>query len=239
MRLPPLDWWRTVFVLIPTIAAYTIFCGTASFISTFVDRRGHLAHRWAQRWARLIVRTTGVRVERGGAALPAESESCIFVANHASIYDIPIVFSAVPRQLRIMAKVALGYVPFIGWHLLRGGHVLVNRANPGAAIFKRMQRMTGQNASLIFFPEGQRTRDGQVRPFKAGVFLLAIESGLPVVPLTIVGSRMVMPRGRLMVRPATVRVVVHDPIPTADLSRRDARALAERVRSIVASGLNG
>jgi 1-acyl-sn-glycerol-3-phosphate acyltransferase len=239
VRLPPLDWWRTVFYLIPTLAAFTIVCGTASLFSTFVDRTGHRAHRWAQRWARLIVETTGLRVELTGASLPAEHDSCIFVANHASFYDIPVVFTAVPRQLRIMAKAALRFVPFIGWHLLRGGHVLVNRAKPGAAILKRMQRMTGQNASLIFFPEGSRTRDGQVQEFKGGVFLLAIESRLPVVPLTVVGNHTVMPRGRLMVRPTPVRVVVHDAISTADLSRKDARALAERVQAIVASGLNG
>jgi 1-acyl-sn-glycerol-3-phosphate acyltransferase len=238
VKLPPLDWWRTVFFLIPTIALYTVFCGTASLASTFVDRTGHRAHRWAQRWARFIIGTTGVTVELTGAGLPPGDESCIFVANHSSFYDIPILFTAVPRQLRIMAKAALAYVPFIGWHLLRAGHVLVNRANPGAGILKRMQRMTGQNASLIFFPEGSRTRDGQVRAFKGGVFLLAIESRLPVVPLTVVGSRVVMPRGRLMVRRAPVRVVVHEPISMANLSRKDARELAARVQAIVASGLS-
>jgi 1-acyl-sn-glycerol-3-phosphate acyltransferase len=232
--VPPFHWWRTVFVLIPSIAIYTIVLGTASLIGGLVDGSGRFAHRCAQIWARLILVTSGVRIDRQGEPLPAEGQSCIFVANHSSIYDTPILFTSIPRQLRIMAKAALGYVPFIGWHLSRSGHVLVNRRNPGAGIFKRMQRMARSGASLIIFPEGSRTSDGSVKKFKGGIFLLAIENGLPVVPVSIVGSRVVMPKGRLMVCPATVTVKVHAPIPTNGLSREDARDLAERVRQVIA-----
>jgi 1-acyl-sn-glycerol-3-phosphate acyltransferase len=238
VTLPPLHWWRTVFVLIPLIALYTILLGTISLASGLVDRRGAWPHRCAQAWSWLILRTSGVRIDRRGAPPPADA-SCIYVANHSSIYDIPILFTAVPRQLRIMAKAALGHVPFIGWHLHRSGHLLVNRQNPGAGIFKRMQRMVGQGASLIVFPEGSRTRDGRVARFKGGVFLLAIEAGLPVVPVSVVGSRVVMPQGRLRVSPATVQVTIHEPIPTAGMSRDDARPLAERVRAIIAQVVEG
>lgn len=237
MRPPPFHWWRTVFFLIPVIAIYTIACGIVSLLSTLVDRRGHAAHWCARLWARLIVRTSGVRIVRTGAELPPDDRSAVFVANHSSIYDIPIVFTAVPRQLRIMAKAALGYVPFIGWHLRWSGHLLVNRARPGASIFKRMQRMARSGASLVVFPEGGRTSDGTPLPFKGGVFLLAIETGLPIVPVTIAGSRDVMPKGRLRTNPATVRVIVHPAIPTAGRSRDEARALATHVRAIVASAL--
>jgi 1-acyl-sn-glycerol-3-phosphate acyltransferase len=237
VTLPPADWWRTVFFLIPVIAVYTIVLGTVSLVSTLVDRRGHAAHRAARLWSRLIVSTTGVRIDLAGAPRPAEDESCIFVANHASIYDIPILFTVLPHQLRIMAKATLAYVPFIGWHLRRAGHVLVNRTNPGAGIYKRMRRMTEQGASLIVFPEGSRSDDGLVGPFKPGIFLLAIESGLPVVPISVIGSRVVMPRGRLMVRPARVRVILHPAIATAGLAKTEARALAERARGIVVSGV--
>jgi 1-acyl-sn-glycerol-3-phosphate acyltransferase len=227
-----------VCFLIPAVSLYTLTCGVVSMASTLVDRRGHFAHRCARLWSRLILGTTGVVVERRGAPLPPEDASCIFVANHASIYDIPIIFTAVPHQLRIMAKSRLGRVPFIGWHLSVAGHLLVDRARPGAAIFKRMQRMTRQNASLILFPEGSRTSDGRVGRFKGGTFLLAIETGLPIVPLSVVGSRAVMPKDRLMVCPAHVDVVVHDLIPTAGLSREAARELAERVQRIVADSVD-
>ena len=239
MSLPPFRWWWTAFVLVPAIAVYTIILGSVSLLSSLADGRGVWAHRCAQLWARLILVTSGVRIERRGRPLPPDAESCIFVANHSSIYDVPILFTALPRQLRIMAKAALGYVPFIGWHLHRSGHVLVNRTNPGAGIFKRMQRMARSGASLVVFPEGSRTIDGTVRRFKGGIFLLAIENGLPIVPVSVSGSRIVMPKGRFMVCPATVVVTVHDAIRTRGLAREEARALAERVRTIVASGVPG
>jgi 1-acyl-sn-glycerol-3-phosphate acyltransferase len=235
--VPPFHWWRTVFFLIPAIGLYTIVLGVLSLASTLVDRQGRFAHRCARWWARLILVTTGVRVEREGVALPPPDLSCVFVANHASIYDIPVLFTAVPRQLRIMAKASLGRFPFIGWHLRQSGHLLVDRQNPGAGILKKMQRMTRQGASLIVFPEGSRSPDGAVRRFKGGTFLVAVENGWPIVPISVSGSRVVMPKGRLMVCPGTVRVTVHDTIPTAGLSREDVRALADRVRDIVASGV--
>lgn len=239
MSVPPFRWWWTAVILVPAISIYTIVLGTLSLISGLFDRRGVAAHACAQMWARLILGTSGVRIDRRGVRLPPPGETCIFVANHSSIYDIPILFTAVPRQLRIMAKAALGWVPFIGWHLHRSGHVLVNRTNPGAGIFKRMQRMASSGASLIVFPEASRTIDGRVKRFKGGIFLLAIENGFPIVPLSVAGSRVVMPKGRFMVCPATVVVTVHEAIPTRGLRREDARALAQRVQAIVAAGVPG
>ena len=236
MTLPPFHWWRTVFFLIPAISIYTVVLGMMSLVGGLFDTSGRWAHRCAQWWARAILWTSGVKIVSLGQ-LPAEDASVIFVANHSSIYDTPIVFTALPRQLRLMAKAALGYVPFIGWHLARSGHLLVNRKNPGASIFKKMQRMARQGASLFVFPEGSRTSDGQVKRFKGGMFLLAIENGLPVVPVSIRGSRVVMPKGRLRVNPATVNVTIHDPIPTTGLTRDDARGLATKVQQIISRDL--
>jgi len=236
VRLPPYDWWRSIFFLLPVVCVCTIVLGTLSLLSTFVDRSGSFAHRCAQWWSRAILASSGVRLDRLGAA-PAETASCIFVANHASFFDIPVLFTALPHQLRIIAKVALGRVPFIGWHLQRAGHLLVDRSKPGAAILRKMQRMTSQGASLIVFPEGSRSQDGRVGRFKGGVFLLALETGLPIVPISIAGTRAVMPPGRVIVHSSPVRVTIHPPIVTTGLSRDDARALAGRVRDIVASGV--
>lgn len=236
MSLPPFHWWRTVLFLVPVNAINTIVCGTISLLAGLIDKSGNLPHRVAQLWARVILLTSGVRIELAGRPLPPASQSAVFVSNHGSFYDIPIIFTALPRQLRLMAKASLLYVPFIGWHLYRSGHVLVDRTKPGASIFKRMRRMARSGASLLVFPEAGRN-DGPLLKFKAGIFLLAIEHDLPIVPITLVGNREVMPKGRLMVRPARVRVVVHDAIPTASLTREDARSLAARVEDIVRSAL--
>jgi 1-acyl-sn-glycerol-3-phosphate acyltransferase len=233
VSLPPYHWWRTVFFLIPAIAVYTIVLGTVSLLSTFVDRRGHFAHRCARAWSRLILMTTGVTVEVHGT-LPLAGHSCVFASNHQSIYDIPVLFWTLDAQLRIISKASLGSFPFLGWHLRRAGHLLVDRENPGAGVLKKMQRMVMDQASLIIFPEGTRSRDGVVGRFKGGVFLLAIDSDLPVVPVSVSGSRHVMLKGRLMTCPGHVRVTVHPAIETAGLTRADARALAARVRDVVA-----
>jgi 1-acyl-sn-glycerol-3-phosphate acyltransferase len=229
---PPFHWWRTVFFLIPAIGVYTVVLGTVSLASTFVDRRGHVAHRCARVWSWLILRTTGVTVDVRGAA-PPPARSVVFASNHQSIYDIPIVFWTVPHQLRIISKASLGRFPFLGWHLQRAGHLLVDRENPGASIVKKMQRMIAQQASLIIFPEGTRSVDGRVGRFKGGVFLLAIDSGLPVVPVSVSGSRHVMLKGRLMTCPGHVTVTIHPAIETTGLTRADARALAARTRDAI------
>lgn len=160
----------------------------------------------------------------------------VFVANHQSIYDIPILFWALPYQLRIIAKESLGRFPFLGWHLRRTGHMLVDRARPDRnAVFGWASALTAKGLSLIVFPEGTRSRDGRLGRFKGGSFYLALEAGLPVVPLSVVGSRHVMLKGRLATYPGRVRLVVHDPIETKGLAGSDPRMFAERVRDIIAS----
>ena len=230
-----LHWWRTVFYLIPLVTLYTIVLGTLSLVSTIFDRTGNFAHRCACGWSSLILKTTGVRVHVDGLAHLSGLRSCVLAANHQSIYDIPIVFASVPLQLRIVAKDSLGRIPFLGWHLLRAGHLLVDRRNPGADVVKKMARLVREGSSLIVFPEGTRSVDGRIGRFKKGSFLVAINAGLPVVPVTIDGSHAVMKKGRLMVRPGGVTLTIHEPIATVGLTRAQARGLAETVEARVAA----
>jgi 1-acyl-sn-glycerol-3-phosphate acyltransferase len=234
-RLPPFHWWRTVFFLIPAIGLYTVALGTVSVLSTLVDRSGHLGHRCARAWSWLILKTTGVSVTVVGLERLDPSRSYVFAANHQSIYDIPILFASLPFQLRIIAKASLGRIPFMGWHLQRTGHVLVDRSNPGAGVVKRMARLVAEGHSLLVFPEGTRSTDGMVARFKRGPFVIALDGGLPVVPISLVGTRHVMFKGQLMVRPGRVEVHVHQPIETAGLARETARDFAATVRDTVAS----
>lgn len=233
MNVPPFHWWRTVFFLIPLISIYTIVLGAVSLTSTLVDRRGYTAHRCARLWAWLILKTTGVGVTVKGSPPPAEA-SFVFAANHQSFYDIPVIFTSLPHSLRIIAKASLGSVPFIGWHLKLAGHLLIRDDDRGPEVLKKMQAMISDQASLIIFPEGTRSIDGTVDKFKGGVFLMAIDSGLPVVPLSVSGARGIMLRGRMTTRPGHVTLTIHPPISTAGMTRADARALSEKVRAIVA-----
>jgi 1-acyl-sn-glycerol-3-phosphate acyltransferase len=236
VRVPPFHWWRTVLFLIPAISVYTIVLGTASLVSSLFDRRGYFAHRCARAWSWLILATTGVTVHAEGLERLERGRTYIFVANHQSIYDIPVLFASLPWQLRIIAKDSIGRFPFLGWHLRRSGHLLVDRGRPDrAGILRKWKALVGRGLSLLIFPEGTRSVDGQVAPFKGGPFLLAVEAGLPIVPISVEGSRFVMKKGRLMTCPGHVRLRVHDPIETADVPAGQARALAERVRGLVAT----
>lgn len=242
MRIPPFHWWRTVFYLIPAISVYTIVLGAASIVSSLFDARGYVAHGCARAWSWLILKTTGVRVTVEGLDRIQPGTTYVFVSNHQSIYDTPVVFASLPYQIRIIAKESLARFPVLGWHLKRGGHLFVDRKHPDrAGILRRWRALVSEGLSLIIFAEGGRSMDGRVGRFKGGSFLLAIEAGLPIVPLAIVGTRQVMPKGRLRTEPADVKLIVHDPIrpsvpgaPTV----HDARALAERVRTIIASAVD-
>jgi 1-acyl-sn-glycerol-3-phosphate acyltransferase len=237
-RLPPFHWWRTVFYLIPAVTVYTIVLGTASLLSSLVDPSGGLGHRCAQAWSWLILKTTGVRVAVTGLDKLDPGRSYVFAANHQSIYDIPIVFASLPYQLRIVAKDSLGRIPFLGWHLRRTGHLLVDRSKPGAAVVKKMARLVGERRSLIVFPEGTRSVDGTVARFKGGSFMLALEAGVPIVPVSIAGSRHVMRKGRLMVCPGEVTVTVHSPIETAAVTRDAVRDLSKTVHARVSADVS-
>jgi 1-acyl-sn-glycerol-3-phosphate acyltransferase len=241
-RFPPFHWWRTVFFLIPAITVYTVVLGAMSIVSSLFDRRGHFAHGCARAWSWLILRTTGVRVKVEGLSCIAPDTTYVFVSNHQSIYDIPVVFASLPYQLRIIAKESLSRFPVLGWHLRRGGHLFVDRHRPDrAGILKRWRALVSEGVSLIIFAEGTRSWDGRVARFKAGSFLLAIQAGLPIVPLAIINTRAVMPKGRLRTEPADVLLVVHEPVPPPSIDAptiNDAKALAERVHAIVAAAVD-
>jgi 1-acyl-sn-glycerol-3-phosphate acyltransferase len=230
-------WFRTVFWLIPTIGVYTIVLGLASITSSFFDRRGYFAHGCARAWSWLILATTGVDVTVHGLERLVRGKTYVFVANHQSIYDIPCLFWNIPFQLRIIAKESLGSFPMLGPHLKRTGHMLVDRSRPDkAGIFGWASRLTANGLSLIVFPEGTRSRDGMMGKFKGGSIMLAMQAGLPLVPISVIGSRHVMKKGELTTKPGLVRLIVHEPIDTAanaEPNVHDVRAMADRVREII------
>ena len=236
MGIPAFHWWRTVFFLIPAIGLYTIVAGTVSLTSTLF-RGSRLAHRCMQWWSWGILATTGVTVSPSGIERVPPKRSYVFVSNHSSFYDIPVIYWHVPFDMRIIAKASLGRFPFLGWHLSRTGHMLVDRKRPDrAGIFAWATSLPSRGLSLIVFPEGTRSRDGHVALFKGGSFVPAVQTGIPIVPLSVIGSRHVMRKGELTTRPGDVRLIVHPPIaatavlePTPD----DLRALDARVRDIV------
>ena len=197
-----------MFFLIPAITIYTIVLGAASIVSSLFDRRGYFAHRCARAWSWLILKTTGVRVTVEGLERITPGTTYVFVSNHQSIYDTPVIFCVAAVPAADHRQGIPRAFPVLGWHLKRGGHLFVDRRHPDrAGILKRWRALVSEGLSLIIYAEGTRSPDGHVARFKAGSFMLAIEAQLPIVPVAIIGTRQVMPKGRLRTEPADVTLV--------------------------------
>jgi 1-acyl-sn-glycerol-3-phosphate acyltransferase len=234
---------RTILYLIPMISVHTVVFGGSSLVCTLILRNARWGYRCAQLWGYMILVTTGVRVEVRGREHLVAGATYVFVANHQSIYDIPVLFWHVPHQLRIIAKSQLGWFPFLGWYLRCGGNLLVDRAHPDRAkILNAWRTLLQQGLSLIVFAEGTRSADGRVAKFRVGSFLQALQTGTPIVPLSISGTLAVMRKGHLTTRPGDVVLTIHPPVVTDTgewkTETADARRLAEHVRRMVMSAVD-
>jgi len=219
-------------VAVPLIYLYTAIMGTLSLLLSLHDPEGRKQHWCAFAWSRMIVRTVGVRVCVRGAENIRAGESYVFLSTHQSYMDIPVMLGYLPAQLRIAAKREVFQIPFLGWHMTRGGHISINRGSTTEAIasLRRAAQEIRPGISAFLFPEGTRTRDGSLQPFKKGGFKFALQTTLPVVPVTIVGTRRVLPRDSFVFRPGPVEMYLDQPIPTASLDDRDLSVLMQQVR---------
>jgi 1-acyl-sn-glycerol-3-phosphate acyltransferase len=221
----------------PVALVATAAYATAACVAALVDRSGRATREIGGAWSRLLLRLLGVGVRVSGLEnVPAGP--AVYAANHASALDIFVVFGHLPVDFRIVYKRSLSLVPLVGWAIRLGGHVPIDRSNPVRArrsIAAAARRIRG-GTSVVVFPEGTRSPDGTVRRFKRGSFGLAIDTGVPVVPVSLVGVKSVVPHGLASVRRGTVGVVLHPPVPVAGRSLDEAEALAEEVRRVVARG---
>jgi 1-acyl-sn-glycerol-3-phosphate acyltransferase len=236
-----LGWLRSMLFTDVLIYLETAVMGTISLAGSLFDRHGHFQHRCAQIWSRMILVTSRVKVQVRGLENIDPRATCIYCANHLSFMDIPVIFSKIPVEFRILAKKGLFSIPFLGWHLRRSGHLEVDRSSPRGALrsFEQAARQLRQGASIFFFPEGGRSDDGTLKPFRPGPFLLAIKAGVPIVPVAVKGTREVLPMGSMYIRPGAVELTVGKPVATAGLSLRDADRLTAAVYDQIAGFLLG
>jgi len=231
---------RNFLVTVPLAYLATILMASLSLFLSLFDATGNLQHGCARYWARMLLALGRVRVRvRGAGHIPAGP--CIFAANHLSYMDIPAAFGYIPKQFRIMAKASLFHIPFLGWHLRRSGHMPVSPSNPRRAARSVLEAASHvkEGMSVFVFPEGGRSPDGKLGDFKPGMFLLAIKAGAPVVPITINGTREVLPYDSWRVHPGHIELVFHPPVTTAGMHSDSARALAAQVRATVAADFRG
>jgi len=187
--------------------------------------------------ARAGIRLAGVRVETVDMDRLDFSRSYIFMSNHVSNLDPPIQIPALPKRTSVMVKKELFKVPILGQAMRMGDLVPVDRGNRDAGIeaVRAAKAVVSKGLNMTIYVEGKRSFDGKMLPFKKGPFYLAMECGVPVVPMTIVGTHYAMPKARFAIKPAKVQVIFHDPIEPQDFGDRES--LMERVRAVIESGL--
>jgi 1-acyl-sn-glycerol-3-phosphate acyltransferase len=182
-------------------------------------------------------RLTGVQVQTVGLDTLDPARSYIFMSNHVSNLDPPITIPLIPRRTSVMVKKELFKFPILGQAMRMGSLVPVDRGNRDAGIesVRAAKQVVQQGLNMTIYVEGHRSFDGRLLPFKKGPFYLAMECGVPVVPITIVGTQAVMPKGRFAIKPGIVTVIFHPPIEPADFNSREC--LMEKVRAVIDSGL--
>lgn len=193
---------------------------------------------WMRPWARLIYGVAGMRV-RVEARAPIPEGPVVYVSNHVNSLDIPTTMLAFPRPFLYVARHELRGWPLVGWVLDKSACLFIQRDNPRQALvdLKRVAERIRSGDSALLFPEGGRSHAHGLQPFMRGPFLLAIEAGVPVVPVTLVGHPGLFSRDHRAARPGEARVVLGAPIPTEGLERRDAQALCDRVRGVIETEL--
>lgn len=236
--LEALGFLRTVFFTLPLIYLCTLALGVVWLVIVPFDPRGRAQDLLAQAWAASILFSGAVGVRVRGSENLDLARSCIFIANHASYLDIPILLVHLPRGVRFLAKASLFHVPFVGWYLGRTGHLPV-RGGTRADARRLLQavRYVRAGHSLVVFPEGGRSLTGELQEFRPGVFLAALKAGVPIVPLTLLGTRRILPRYGWHWHPGRVTLVVDPPVETAGKKREELAALVAQVRACIESNL--
>jgi 1-acyl-sn-glycerol-3-phosphate acyltransferase len=227
---------RTVAMLVLWALAAPV-AAIIGFPATFIMGNVRVLYRlfmWGA-WAGVWV--TGVRVKTIGLDQLDQSRSYIFMTNHVSNLDPPIQIPLIPKRTSVMVKKELFKVPILGRAMRMGSLVPVDRGNRDAGIeaVRAAKSVVNQKLNMTIYIEGKRSFDGKLLPFKKGPFYLAMECGVPVVPMTIVGTHYAMPKARFSIKPGLVTVIFHPPIEPKDFGTREC--LMEKVRIAIESGM--
>jgi 1-acyl-sn-glycerol-3-phosphate acyltransferase len=233
--------WAHSALIYAWIAAGTLIFGLATLAVSVFSRQGHMGHRVGQAWGRSILAVSGVRVAVSGLERLDPARAYVFMANHQSNYDIPVLLGCLPVQFRWLAKAELFKVPLFGRAMRAAGYISIDRADRSAA-FQSLGEAAGalrRGVSIMIFPEGTRSLDGALRPFKKGGFVMAINAGVAVVPVVIRGTFAIMPKRAWLIRPRAVTLEIGEPIASSDYTLETKEALMERVREALSRAAEG
>jgi len=221
-------WFTCIGVLAPFLILLRLLTGNDNMI-----------YSPARLFIRLGLALVGVKVEVTGRDKLDPAQPYIFTPNHQSLIEVPLFVTYLGRNPAYLAKKEVFKYPIFGYGIGLMGVVPVDRSNSPAAVesAKAATEMLRNGKSYVVYPEGTRSPDGRMLPFKKGAFMMAIDAGVPVVPVTVSGATRIMPKAKIEVYPSTVRLTIHEPIPTTGYSRENIGQLVERARRQVLASL--
>jgi 1-acyl-sn-glycerol-3-phosphate acyltransferase len=225
---------RTAMIFLYAIPVTAVLCVVAIMLA-FFSREGNPVHIIARIWAKSILFVSGIKVDVQGLTNIDPSKSYIYMANHRSNFDIPVLLGCLPIQFRWLAKAELFKIPIFGRAMRGAGYVKIDRSNRKSAIksINEVAAKMKNGVSVMIFPEGTRSQDGNLRPFKKGGFVMAVDSGAPIVPVIIRGTRSIMTKGSWRINPDNVTLFIEKPIDTSDFTRDTKEDLIKKVRKVI------
>jgi 1-acyl-sn-glycerol-3-phosphate acyltransferase len=229
--MPPLF---SLLVKAPLILLSTIVMATISVSVSVFDPEGRWQHAIARNWARQLLLIAGITMRlRGGENLDPGAHY-VFAGNHLSLFDTPVVLANIPRQFLFLVNSKYVKLPFLGTHLRRSGHFSVDTTDTRGSLkimTEAARRINEKNLSILLFPEGRRSSDGELGDFKEGVAYIAIKAQVPVVPFALRGTREALPVGSVDLKGVPVDFVIGKPIPTAGLTLKDREEFTALLRA--------
>lgn len=227
-------------VKLTIVIAVTLLLSLVTVLCGLFDTQGKRVYRINRFWTWLIVKFSGITLTVEGLNRLDPQRQYLFVVNHQSNFDIPVLVQALPQfQLRWIAKKELLWIPFFGWAMWAAKHIFVDRADSLDALksLKLAKQRIAAGISVVVFPEGTRSTDGKLLPFKRGGFLLALKTNTPIVPVTINGTGKLLGRGEWRVQPGAIKVTIGTPIMAKDSRPGGLRGLSAQVQEIIAANL--
>jgi 1-acyl-sn-glycerol-3-phosphate acyltransferase len=223
------------------LVLFTVFVSTLEILAVPFHRTGKIFHQLARFHARGALALAGAKLRTTGTENLDLARNYVFVSNHSSYFDIPAVLAGIPQDIRLVYKKELHKVPFFGWGLKLGKtYIAIDRGQSSEAMqtIEATARRIREGSSVLLFAEGTRSPDGKLQAFKRGPFNLAVKAGIPVVPVTIIGSNRVLPRDSWKVTPGPISLVVDAPIPPPGSNGKEAELqLRDSVRAVIERNL--
>ncbi|MBA4368953.1 MAG: 1-acyl-sn-glycerol-3-phosphate acyltransferase [Desulfobacterium sp.] len=228
-----------ILIFMPFLAVNTFIMGTLAYISALWISPRFASTVFGMLWARLNSFTTPMFVKIQGREFIEKRQSYVIVSNHQSFYDIFILYGWIEIDFKWVMKTSLRKVPFLGSACEKIEHIYIDRSNPAAAIesINRAKEKIVNGTSVVFFPEGTRSATGKIGSFKKGAFIFALDMDLPILPITIIGTKNILPAKTLDLFPGKAEMIIHPPVRIENYKNKDIQCLMDDIQKVIQSAI--